>query len=486
MTKLSKRLSGLVLALLAALVGSLVLALAAQGADGKGSPPGRPASAAMSVSVEGPATGRVKTSYDFQATVNPPTVTRPITYVWRATGGYSATSVSDQNYNVARFTWDSPGAKAVTVTATSADGSAVDSHPIVIAAVCYLPIVLKSPPQAITPTPTTPVPTVIPPQMTLYLREESGVDFLDPATQPLYRPATFSGSKEWTMALTKDLVGDQYAYHLYVNGESAGTQTTCDVEILLRRGGSDTVLASWPSAFSTPYSLYGFDYQATLTGIDPSAQAGDTLVLRVTTQGGKKVTVYMGRASTAGGDSSIKVPGYPSTITPTPGTPTATATSATPGTPGPAMTLYLRKQSGSFFLDPAPQQPVNQVATFSGSQEWTLALDRDLVGTQYGYDLYVNGESAGTQTTCDVEILLRRSGGDTVLASWPSAFTVAYTLKGSHPPPGALTGPDPDVQAGDILVLRITTQGGKKITVYMGPASTAGGNSLIKVPAYAP
>ncbi len=85
----------------------------------------------------------------FTATVTPVTATLPITYRWEATGQtpvpHSAVSARTDSVS---FSWDSPGTKAITVTATNLAGSVVGNWTINIEAQAerkrlYLPLVLR-------------------------------------------------------------------------------------------------------------------------------------------------------------------------------------------------------------------------------------------------------------------------------------------------------------------------------------------------------
>ncbi len=90
------------------------------------------------VSIDGPAEGRVNTSYAFAATVAPVTATSPITYTWTpAPSGGQGTAV-------AIYIWPTAGIKTISVTAENAGGSAIDTHQIGIAYEVYLPLVLRN------------------------------------------------------------------------------------------------------------------------------------------------------------------------------------------------------------------------------------------------------------------------------------------------------------------------------------------------------
>ena len=145
------------------------------------------------------------------------------------------------------------------------------------------------------------------------------------------------------------------------------------------------------------------------------------------------------------------------------------------------MTLYLHARDGDpeFFLSPYMDDGTRNIAGISSATEWVMALDRDLIGTNYGYSIRAAG---GLQdVVCDVEILLRRDGNDTTLVSWPQAFTARRSEFQNHT--GQAIGADPSAQAGDILVLRINPRDGG-VTVNMGYYGE--GYSYITVPGAAP
>jgi DNA-binding beta-propeller fold protein YncE len=107
------------------------------------------------VSVAGPMTGLLSTSYSFTATVDPPTTTVPVIYSWQATG---QTDVSQSNLlsDTVSFAWLTTGPKMITVTATNATGEVVTgTHTITMTGppipdpVTYFDMVLAEPRQLI-------------------------------------------------------------------------------------------------------------------------------------------------------------------------------------------------------------------------------------------------------------------------------------------------------------------------------------------------
>jgi len=107
----------------------------------------------VSVTIAGPATGRLNTAYTFTATISPLTTTQPITYVWQASGQSAITHSGGDWNDSATFTWTTPGSQAITVTASNVAGVVIGTHYIRISHFVYLPVVLRE----YTPTPGTPV-----------------------------------------------------------------------------------------------------------------------------------------------------------------------------------------------------------------------------------------------------------------------------------------------------------------------------------------
>jgi hypothetical protein len=78
-----------------------------------------------------PATPRVDTSYSFTAQV-PGSPTTPLDYEWQATG-LTPINNSGNTSDTVNFTWNTPGEKTVTVTASNSAGSVSDSITFTVA-----------------------------------------------------------------------------------------------------------------------------------------------------------------------------------------------------------------------------------------------------------------------------------------------------------------------------------------------------------------
>ena len=109
------------------------------------------------VSISGPVTGTVNTAYDFTAMVSPLDASTPITYTW------SPEPISGQNTAVASFSWSTPGAKTITVTAANSGGSATATHTITTSRVVVTGVSISGPTIGFTNTTYTFTATVIPP-----------------------------------------------------------------------------------------------------------------------------------------------------------------------------------------------------------------------------------------------------------------------------------------------------------------------------------
>jgi hypothetical protein len=88
--------------------------------------------------ISGPTTGLVDTTYVFTATVDPLSVTVPITYTWQATGHPAVAHVERLSVtDTVTFTWASTGTKTITVTAQNVGGAVTSTHVVTI----YEPVV---------------------------------------------------------------------------------------------------------------------------------------------------------------------------------------------------------------------------------------------------------------------------------------------------------------------------------------------------------
>jgi uncharacterized repeat protein (TIGR01451 family)/CSLREA domain-containing protein len=96
--------------------------------------------APTSASISGPAEGIVGQVYTFTASYEPLTANQPVSYTW------SPGPDSGQGTDTAAYSWDSPGAKTISVTVENVYGAALPAtHEIVIAEYkVYLPLVVRN------------------------------------------------------------------------------------------------------------------------------------------------------------------------------------------------------------------------------------------------------------------------------------------------------------------------------------------------------
>jgi hypothetical protein len=83
--------------------------------------------AMQQVEISGAMQGNAGESLPFSATVSPENATTPITYTWEATGIPPVEHVGGTTDNI-ELAWEEVGTKAITLTASNAGGSVVDTH----------------------------------------------------------------------------------------------------------------------------------------------------------------------------------------------------------------------------------------------------------------------------------------------------------------------------------------------------------------------
>jgi hypothetical protein len=97
----------------------------------------------VNLEVSGPDVGDIYADYTFTATVDPITTTVPITYTWTVDDQLIFTHVAGIN-DTATFSWDHPGLRYLTVSASNIAGTVLDTWSIVIYVKVYLPLGLKN------------------------------------------------------------------------------------------------------------------------------------------------------------------------------------------------------------------------------------------------------------------------------------------------------------------------------------------------------
>lgn len=103
------------------------------------------------VTISGPTAGAVQAGHAFTAAVSP-TTTLPVTYVWEATDQTPETHIDGDLTDNVTFTWDTPGTKTITVTATNEVGTAADTYDVTITYAPPISVDIIGPTQGITQT----------------------------------------------------------------------------------------------------------------------------------------------------------------------------------------------------------------------------------------------------------------------------------------------------------------------------------------------
>jgi endonuclease/exonuclease/phosphatase family metal-dependent hydrolase len=90
--------------------------------------------APTAVTLTGPNTGEVNTTYTFTATVTPISTTLPITYTWMADNQTTMTQVVTGTMDSVAYAWVTSGVQMITVTAANNAGMVMATHVITISA----------------------------------------------------------------------------------------------------------------------------------------------------------------------------------------------------------------------------------------------------------------------------------------------------------------------------------------------------------------
>lgn len=92
------------------------------------------ATAAAALIISGPERAAVNVSYVFTATVSPAQATTPVTYTWQTTDPEQTIVHTDKGLNDSvTVTWNTPGTKGITVTATNISGTIVAQRTVPVA-----------------------------------------------------------------------------------------------------------------------------------------------------------------------------------------------------------------------------------------------------------------------------------------------------------------------------------------------------------------
>jgi hypothetical protein len=111
----------------------------------------------------------------------------------------------------------------------------------------------------------------------LYLGSGGGLSTLPPSDETRYHLSERQ-PLEWRMQLKGDMAGSSYGYSIYAE-TTAHSGISAYVEIVLRSGGTETVLARWRRGLRSTRGVEVFT--GSISGTDVEAGAGDVLVLRI-------------------------------------------------------------------------------------------------------------------------------------------------------------------------------------------------------------
>ena len=101
------------------------------------------------VSIVGPTTVAAQSTASFVASIRPVTAALPITYVWQTTGQPRITHAYRGLTDTVALSWPTVGAKTITITATSAEGTASDIHAVQVTGEPVLAIGKSGPAEAL-------------------------------------------------------------------------------------------------------------------------------------------------------------------------------------------------------------------------------------------------------------------------------------------------------------------------------------------------
>jgi subtilisin family serine protease len=249
------------------------------------------------VNLTGPALGEVGVTYAFTASVSPITVTRPLTYVWTATG-HSPLTRSGGLSDTVRFAWNSPGSRTVTVTVGNAVGAVTDTHTIALSATPPAGVAISGPTQGSAGYPhsfvasTTPVSATRP---LTYVWEATGQSPITD-TGGLSATVLFDWAVEGTKRITATVrnvagtVSDTHAISITVTPPTS-------VTIAGRRQGSAGIAYAFTASVSPLTATQPLTYAWLATEQAPithTAGLSDIVVFGWTTRGRQVITVTAG------------------------------------------------------------------------------------------------------------------------------------------------------------------------------------------------
>ena len=182
--------------------------------------------APLTLTVSGPPTVTQRRPAWFTATVEPPTTTPPITYVWQATAQPSQTAVVAARAHVISFTWDVTGTQRVTVTASNGVSAPLQSAYTVTVAPPQPPLTLtvSGPPTVTQRRPAWFTATVEPPTTT------PPITYVWQATAQPSQTAVVA-ARAHVISFTWDVTGTQRVTVTASNGVSASLQSARTITV---------------------------------------------------------------------------------------------------------------------------------------------------------------------------------------------------------------------------------------------------------------
>ncbi|MEZ4734863.1 MAG: S8 family serine peptidase [Caldilineaceae bacterium] len=174
--------------------------------------------APITLTITGPTTGSVGLAYAFTASLTPLTVTVPVTYSWQATD-FAAQVQSAGQSSAMTFTWSTPGAKVITVTATNEGGTVSQTPALTVTVVGPTAVTLAGPTQGWVGEKQNFLATVVPPTVTVPITYQWQVIGWPPFTQ--------TGGMTNTVAITWPRPGayDVVVYAINAGGTVSATQS---------------------------------------------------------------------------------------------------------------------------------------------------------------------------------------------------------------------------------------------------------------------
>lgn len=138
--------------------------------------------APITLTITGPTTGSVGLAYAFTASLTPLTVTVPVTYSWQTTDFAPQVQSAGQS-SAFTFTWSTPGAKVIRVTAINEGGTVSQTHALSLTVVGPTAVTLAGPTHGWVGEKQNFLATIVPPTVTVPITYQWQVIGWPPFTQ---------------------------------------------------------------------------------------------------------------------------------------------------------------------------------------------------------------------------------------------------------------------------------------------------------------